>query len=126
VIAKTFRQNSEEVLQVEQGSLYPPLHRLVKRNWISAEDGTSANNVPRLTETAIDLWVVGFALSISTGAGIVFGAGPAIVPLRDSPMGALKEVPAVQAVAKGCALAKSWSRSNSPSRSYCSAVRVSC
>jgi PadR family transcriptional regulator, regulatory protein PadR len=35
---------SDEVLQVEQGSLYPALHRLIKRRWISAEEGTSANN----------------------------------------------------------------------------------
>ena len=33
-----------EVLQVEQGSLYPALHRLIKRGWISAEVGTSENN----------------------------------------------------------------------------------
>jgi PadR family transcriptional regulator PadR len=32
------------VLQVEQGSLYPALHRLIKRGWISAEEGTSENN----------------------------------------------------------------------------------
>jgi DNA-binding PadR family transcriptional regulator len=32
------------VLQVEQGSLYPALHRLIKRGWISAVDGTSENN----------------------------------------------------------------------------------
>jgi len=31
-------------LQVEQGSLYPALHRLIKRGWISVEDGTSENN----------------------------------------------------------------------------------
>jgi len=31
-------------LQVEQGSLYPALHRLIKRGWISFEDGTSENN----------------------------------------------------------------------------------
>jgi DNA-binding PadR family transcriptional regulator len=31
-------------LQVEQGSLYPALHRLIKRKWISVEDGTSENN----------------------------------------------------------------------------------
>ncbi|MGC1617489.1 MAG: helix-turn-helix transcriptional regulator, partial [Candidatus Acidiferrum sp.] len=34
----------EDVLQVEQGSLYPALHRLIKRGWISAEEGTSENN----------------------------------------------------------------------------------
>jgi PadR family transcriptional regulator, regulatory protein PadR len=35
---------SEDVLQVEQGSLYPALHRLIKRGWISAQGGTSENN----------------------------------------------------------------------------------
>jgi PadR family transcriptional regulator PadR len=43
-IAKAIEHNSEDVLQVEQGSLYPALHRLIKRGWISAEDGTSENN----------------------------------------------------------------------------------
>src|SRR6202023_348871 len=43
-IAKAIERNSEDVLQVEQGSLYPALHRLIKRGWISAEEGTSENN----------------------------------------------------------------------------------
>jgi len=43
-IAKTIEFRSDEVLQVEQGSLYPALHRLIKRGWISAEEGTSENN----------------------------------------------------------------------------------
>src|SRR5450432_3223471 len=43
-IAKAIERNSEDVLQVEQGSLYPALHRLIKRGWIAAEDGTSENN----------------------------------------------------------------------------------
>ena len=43
-IAKTIEFNSDDVLQVEQGSLYPALHRLIKRGWISFEDGTSENN----------------------------------------------------------------------------------
>ena len=43
-IAKAIEFNSDEVLQVEQGSLYPALHRLIKRRWISVEDGTSENN----------------------------------------------------------------------------------
>lgn len=43
-IAKAIQFNSNEVLQVEQGSLYPALHRLLKRGWISAEEGTSENN----------------------------------------------------------------------------------
>ena len=43
-IAKAIEFNSEEVLQVEQGSLYPALHRLIKRGWIAVEEGTSENN----------------------------------------------------------------------------------
>jgi PadR family transcriptional regulator, regulatory protein PadR len=43
-IAKMIECNSNDVLQVEQGSLYPALHRLIKRGWISAEEGTSENN----------------------------------------------------------------------------------
>jgi PadR family transcriptional regulator, regulatory protein PadR len=43
-IAKAIEHNSADVLQVEQGSLYPALHRLLKRGWISAEEGTSENN----------------------------------------------------------------------------------
>jgi len=43
-IAKAIEFNSDDVLQVEQGSLYPALHRLIKRGWISFEEGTSENN----------------------------------------------------------------------------------
>ena len=43
-IARAIEFRSDEVLQVEQGSLYPALHRLIKRGWISVEEGTSENN----------------------------------------------------------------------------------
>jgi transcriptional regulator len=43
-IAKTIERNSEEILQVEQGSLYPALHRMIQRGWISVEEGISENN----------------------------------------------------------------------------------
>ena len=43
-IAKAIEFKSDDVLQVEHGSLYPALHRLIKRGWISAEQGTSENN----------------------------------------------------------------------------------
>jgi PadR family transcriptional regulator, regulatory protein PadR len=43
-VAKAIEFNSDDVLQVEQGSLYPALHRLIKRGWISVEEGTSENN----------------------------------------------------------------------------------
>jgi PadR family transcriptional regulator, regulatory protein PadR len=38
-IAQRIRQISKEVLQVQQGSLYPALHRLEKRGWLRAEWG---------------------------------------------------------------------------------------
>ena len=43
-IAKAIEFKSDEVLQIEQGSLYPALHRLIKRGGISVEEGTSENN----------------------------------------------------------------------------------
>jgi len=43
-IAKAIEFHSDDVLQVEQGSLYPALHRLIKRGWISVEDGVSENH----------------------------------------------------------------------------------
>jgi PadR family transcriptional regulator PadR len=43
-IAKAIERGSDEVLLVEQGSLYPALHRLIKRGWITFDDGTSENN----------------------------------------------------------------------------------
>jgi PadR family transcriptional regulator PadR len=42
-ISLRIRQISKEVLQVQQGSLYPALHRLEKRGWLSAEWGESDN-----------------------------------------------------------------------------------
>ncbi len=43
-IAKAIQRGSDDVLQVEQGSLYPALHRLIKRGWITFDEGTSENN----------------------------------------------------------------------------------
>jgi PadR family transcriptional regulator, regulatory protein PadR len=43
-ISVRIRQMSDQVLQVEQGSLYPALYRLEEQGWISAEWGTSDNN----------------------------------------------------------------------------------
>ena len=43
-IAQAIEHASEEVLQVEQGSLYPALHRLQDRGWVSSSWGTSENN----------------------------------------------------------------------------------
>jgi len=43
-IGQAIRSGSGEVLQVETGSLYPALHRLVKREWLTAEWGVSEAN----------------------------------------------------------------------------------
>ena len=43
-IAQTIERNSENALEVEQGSLYPALHRLEDRGWVASEWGVSDNN----------------------------------------------------------------------------------
>jgi transcriptional regulator len=43
-IMKAIERSSDDVLKVEQGSLYPALHRLIKRGLIDFDHGTSANN----------------------------------------------------------------------------------
>jgi PadR family transcriptional regulator, regulatory protein PadR len=43
-IAQQIQQISRDVLQVNQGSLYPALRRLEERGWITADWGTSENN----------------------------------------------------------------------------------
>jgi PadR family transcriptional regulator len=43
-IAYAIERRSEDVLQVEHGSLYPALHRLEDRGWIASFWGTSENN----------------------------------------------------------------------------------
>ena len=43
-IAQRIERQSDDVLLVEQGSLYPALHRLEERGWIAAEWGTSETN----------------------------------------------------------------------------------
>jgi len=43
-IAYTIERGSEDVFQIEHGSLYPALHRLENRGWIASFWGTSDNN----------------------------------------------------------------------------------
>lgn len=43
-VAKRIQQLSADVLRVEEGSLYPALHRMEQRGWIAAEWGASENN----------------------------------------------------------------------------------
>jgi len=43
-IAASIARTTEDVLRIDHGSLYPALHRLVRRDWITASWGTSENN----------------------------------------------------------------------------------
>lgn len=43
-IAQHIQEISDDVLQVEEGSLYPALQRLLVKGWVKAEWGTSENN----------------------------------------------------------------------------------
>jgi len=43
-ISQRLQQISSDIIQVQQGSLYPSLHRLERRGWIKAEWGPSDNN----------------------------------------------------------------------------------
>src|SRR5579884_4131799 len=43
-VSERIQQISSDVLRVQQGSLYPALHRLERRGWIKAKWGTSENN----------------------------------------------------------------------------------
>src|SRR5215831_21163657 len=43
-IAETIRQNSEDILQVEEGSLYPALQRMLMKGWLAGEWGKTEEN----------------------------------------------------------------------------------
>jgi transcriptional regulator len=43
-LAQLIKQTSEDLLQVEEGSLYPALQRMLKAGWLAAEWGVSARN----------------------------------------------------------------------------------
>ena len=56
-LMKHIKQVSDDLLQVEEGSLYPALQRMLKEGWLESEIGTSAKGRPtriyRLTATGI-------------------------------------------------------------------------
>ena len=43
-VVRWIHETTEDLLRVEEGSLYPALHRLERRGWIQAEWGVSENN----------------------------------------------------------------------------------
>ncbi len=56
-LVKHIKQVSDDLLQVEEGSLYPALQRMLKEGWLAVEAGTSAKGRPtriyRLTDAGI-------------------------------------------------------------------------
>jgi transcriptional regulator len=56
-LVKHIRQVSDELLQVEEGSLYPALQRMLREGWLEAEAGTSAKGRPtriyRVTDAGV-------------------------------------------------------------------------
>ena len=56
-LVKHIRQVSGELLQVEEGSLYPALQRMLREGWLEAEKGTSTKGRPtriyRVTEKGV-------------------------------------------------------------------------
>lgn len=45
-LAKHIKQVSDELLQIEEGSLYPALQRMLKQGWVKSKTGVSAKNRP--------------------------------------------------------------------------------
>jgi PadR family transcriptional regulator, regulatory protein PadR len=56
-LVKHIQQVSDDLLQVEEGSLYPALQRMLREGWLKAEEGISAKGRPtriyRLTEAGL-------------------------------------------------------------------------
>lgn len=43
-VARGLQQLTDDILQIEEGSLYPALHRMERRGWVESEWGLSENN----------------------------------------------------------------------------------
>ena len=56
-LAKHIKHVSDDLLQIEEGSLYPALQRMLKEEWLESEAGVSAKNRPiriyRLTDAGL-------------------------------------------------------------------------
>src|SRR5262245_10745637 len=57
-LVKHIKQVSDNLLQIEEGSLYPALQRMLKEGWLESEAGVSAKNRPiriyRLTDAGLN------------------------------------------------------------------------
>ena len=43
-VARLIRERSDGAFLIEEGALYPALHRLIERGWVTFDEGTSENN----------------------------------------------------------------------------------
>jgi PadR family transcriptional regulator, regulatory protein PadR len=84
-ISVRIRQISRDVLQVEQGSLYPALYRLEEQGWITSEWGTSENNrkakfysLTRLGRRQLESEQANWS-RLSSAINLVLDAGPEAV-----------------------------------------------
>ncbi len=76
-VARWIEERTDDVLQIEEGSLYPALHRMEQRGWIESEWGQSENNrrakFYRLTELGRR------QLRVETAAWIRFAGAVSVV-----------------------------------------------
>lgn len=82
-IAHIIEHRSDEVLQVEHGSLYPALHRLEDRGWIASFWGTSENNRKARYYRLTPLGRKQLARQTSRWAQLVGAIGKVLSPARE-------------------------------------------
>jgi PadR family transcriptional regulator, regulatory protein PadR len=82
-LVKHIKQVSDELLEVEEGSLYPALQRMLREGWLESETGTSAKGRPtriyRLTEVGLkhlEKEVVSFERMFAGISRVLAIAGP--------------------------------------------------
>jgi PadR family transcriptional regulator, regulatory protein PadR len=81
-IALSIGQRSDDVLLVEEGSLYPALHRLEDRGWISAAWGTTDNNRRARFYTLTSLGRKQLAAESDRWSQLVAAVGRVMEPVR--------------------------------------------
>src|SRR3954468_16923736 len=78
-VARWIEQATSDVLQIEEGSLYPALHRLETRGWIASEWGTSENNRRAKFYTLTVKGRAQLRVEAATGARFAEAGFPALV-----------------------------------------------
>jgi len=82
-IGQAIRTQSDDMLKVETGSLYPALHRLVKRGWLQAEWGLSEANQRAKFYRLTDLGKAQLLREQSRWAQLVHAIGRVMNPAAD-------------------------------------------